>query len=197
MPYWTDQDDVERSLSRVYPRDGFQVAILGEGANEPRLCWPRHEATHVLPDPGTAVLVLGDLGCLESEGNRCREAWVGLGRRYRENGNRTIALVPCDAEYISGELARHWTIIPWEDATGALTARRSPDELKELAGRIVTLLSFALRVDPELIRAVRRLLVGGRAGAGIESLVWQDDAFQDRHYRGRHFARRPHSRFAR
>ncbi len=187
IPYWTDQDEAAAALARIYPRDGFQIAVVGDGASEPRMCWPRREARFVLPDPAAVVLVLGDLGCLDRASGRCRELWVALGRRYRENGNRTVALVPCDTAVISAELARLWTVIPWEGAIGATAAAPGPEEAERLAGRILTLLSFALRLDPELIRAVRRLLAGGRSGAGIESLVWQSDAFQDRHYRGATF----------
>jgi formylglycine-generating enzyme required for sulfatase activity len=187
MPYWKDQDDAAECLRRVYPCDGFQLGILDDGANEPRICWPRHQARFVLPDPGAVVLVLGDLGCLDRRGDRCREVWLALGRRYRENGNRTVALVPCDASAISGDLAGLWTVIPWEGALGATAAAPGAGEADRLADRILTLLSFALRLDPELIRAVRRLLVGGRSGAGIESLVWQSEALEHRHYRGATF----------
>ena len=63
----------------------------------------------------------------------------------------------------------------------------SPAEAEEIARRILTLLSYALRVEPRLIRAVRRLLVKGRLGAGLEARVWQDDAFQSRHHRAAEF----------
>ena len=187
MPYWTDQDEVEDILGRVYPSDGLRVAILGEGASEPRLPDPRGKAGSALPDPGTPVLVLGDLGALERDSDRCRRLWLEWGRRYVENGNRPVALVPCDPSAIPAELAIYWTIIPWEGPLGSAAGAPGPGRAEELARRILTLLSFALRVDPELVRAVRRLLVVGRSGAGIDSLVWQSEAFQDRHYRGATF----------
>ena len=96
-PYWDDQGDVVRALSRLYPRDGFQVAVLPEGEREPRPCWPRQGTTYRFPDPGTTVLALSDLGCLARDGDGLRGLWLDLGRRYRENGNRPLALVPCDA----------------------------------------------------------------------------------------------------
>jgi formylglycine-generating enzyme required for sulfatase activity len=179
-PYWTDQDEVVQTLSRVYPRDGFQVAILMEGASRPCLCWPRRDDAYPLPEPGTTVVVLGDLGCLDGDGVRARESWIERGRRYHEHGNRPVALVPCDPASVPEELTRAWTIIPWESTLAAGKAL-SAKEAGRVAERILTLLAFALRVEPWLIREVRRLLPEGRRDAGIESRVWQHEAFQSRH----------------
>jgi formylglycine-generating enzyme required for sulfatase activity len=180
-PYWTDQDETVWSLSRVYPRDGFQVAVLREAASDPCLCWSRRDDDYKLPEPGTTVVVLGDLGCLDGDEVRARELWIERGRRYREHGNRPVALVPCDPSSVPEELTRAWTIIPWESTVASGKAVLSPDEARRVADRIVTLLAFALRVEPWLIREVRRLLPQGRRDAGIESRVWQHEAFQSRH----------------
>jgi formylglycine-generating enzyme required for sulfatase activity len=180
-PYWDDQDEAVRALSRVYPRDGFQVAVLVEGARDPSVCWPRRDDRSKLPEPGTTVLVLGDLGCLDGDGIPARDSWIERGRRYRENGNRPVALVPCDPGSVPEALTRDWTIIPWESTVATGKAALSVARAEEVAERILTLLSFALRVEPWLIREVRRLLPEGRRDAGIESRVWQHEAFQSRH----------------
>ena len=180
-PYWDDQDAAVRALSRVYPRVGFQVAVLVEGAGAPALCWPRRDDQYQLPEPGTTVVVLGDLGCLETSGFNARESWIERGRRYRENGNRPVALVPCDLAGIPAELTDEWTIIPWEVTVASGTAALSAREADQAADQILTLLSFAFRVEPWLIREVRRLLPAGRRDPGIESRVWQNQAFQSRH----------------
>ena len=56
-----------------------------------------------------------------------------------------------------------------------------------MAGHILILLAFALRVEPWLIREVRRLLPEGRRDAGIESRAWQHEAFQSRHFEAASF----------
>ena len=56
-----------------------------------------------------------------------------------------------------------------------------PERTEQLARRILTLLSFALRVEPRMIRAVRRMLPECRWDPGIESIVWQDEALSSRH----------------
>jgi formylglycine-generating enzyme required for sulfatase activity len=183
-PYWKDQDDVARLVERVYPRDGLQVAIVHESSHEPVPAGPDAGGANLPPAPGTTVLALSDLGCLDQRGNRSRELWLQWGKRYREAVCRTVALVPCDAGNVPAGLAREWAIVPWEDMGGNSGSGPGPETASRIAERILVLLSFALRVDPELIRVVRRLLTGGRRRAGVESLVWQSDAFQSRHCLG-------------
>ena len=48
-----DEDEVVSFVERVYPRDGFQVAVLIDGADDLCLCRPRWEAEYTLPEPGT------------------------------------------------------------------------------------------------------------------------------------------------
>ena len=51
-----------------------------------------------------------------------------------------------------------------------------------MTDQLLTRLAFALRVEPQLVRAVRRTLFEGRADAGIESHIWQHEAFVSRHH---------------
>jgi hypothetical protein len=180
-PYWNDQDEAVWSLSRIYPREGFQVAVLAEGACDPCLCRPQREAMYDIPESGTIVLVLGDLGSLARDGIGARKSWVELGCRYRKNGNRPVALVPCDPAAVPEELTRDWTIIPWERPIESRNAVLSPKASEQVIEDILTLLSFAIRVEPAMIREVRRLLAEGLLDAGIESRVWQHVAFESRH----------------
>ena len=54
--------------------------------------------------------------------------------------------------------------------------------MEAVAEQVITRLAFALRVEPQLVRAVRHMLPQGGADAGIESYVWQHGAFQSRHH---------------
>ena len=131
--------------------------------------------------------MLGDLGCLDGDGSRARPSWVERGHRYRERGNRPIALVPCDPAMIPEELKTNWTILPWETPVESRESAPSAEASSELTERILILLAFALRVEPWLIREVRRLLPAGRRDAGVESRVWQHEAFQSRHFEAASF----------
>jgi formylglycine-generating enzyme required for sulfatase activity len=181
-PYWDDQDDAIRHLSRMYPHGELRVAVLEEGAADFRPCWPRRAARYVLPETGTTVLALSDLGCLASDRTQLQQFWIERGTRYRENGNATLALVPCHPDDISGPLRGGWAILPWDTRATAARALANSAEGSQVVEQIVTLLSFALRVEPRLVREARRVLLGARSDAGIEARVWQHEAFQSRNY---------------
>jgi formylglycine-generating enzyme required for sulfatase activity len=179
VPYWTDQDLVAGNLQRVYPRERLQIAVLPEGAGEPWVNLPRRESgAYRMPEPGAHVVVLGDLGCLAGDHGAATAYWLDWGRRFRDNGNEPVALVPCHPDRCPPSLSDVWTIVPWESPAGPAPG---PERTEQLARRILTLLSFALRVEPRMIRAVRRMLPECRWDPAIESIVWQNDALSSRH----------------
>ena len=141
--------------SGLYPESGFQLAILEEGAavaTNPA-ARPSRRAATALPDPGTIVLVLGDLGCLarqQEQRGRLMRMWLEWGRRLQANANPALAIVPCHPNRCGGELARLWTILPWETASLTASAFLSDDETAELTDQVLTRLAFALRVEPQL-----------------------------------------------
>jgi formylglycine-generating enzyme required for sulfatase activity len=185
-PFWLDQDYAISQLKRVYPRHGFQLAIIDDGAAVPRTLLPPGPATpYRLPDPGTVVLVLGDLGCLSRQGEErewLAQIWLEWGRRLRANGNPALALVPCHPSHCRGALSRLWTVLPWEGVKAQERPALSDAELESAAEQVITRLAFALRVEPQLVRVVRHMLPAGSLDAGIESYVWQHGAFQSRHH---------------
>ncbi|MDR3632788.1 MAG: formylglycine-generating enzyme family protein [Isosphaeraceae bacterium] len=180
-PYRQDQSAVVQTLRRVYPRDGVEVVALPHRGGTSQL------AGYQPPEPGTTVLALSDLGALALDRFEPRETWLALGKRYRENGARPIALVPCDLACIPLELTRDWIVIPWESHVASRNDGLGPDQVAQVARRILTLLSYALRLEPLLIREVRRLLIKGRLGAGVEARVWQDPALRGQDYEAAEF----------
>ena len=146
-------------------------------------------AEYTAPDPGTTVLALSDLGAARSIApTRVRPGSRGQ-RFYRERGARPIALVPCDIACIPVALTRDWIVIPWEGQAGMRVAGLNPEQVEQVSRRILTLLAYALRIEPLLIRETRRLLVKGHLGAGVESRVWQDPALRCQEYDAVEFQR--------
>jgi formylglycine-generating enzyme required for sulfatase activity len=176
-PYWLDQDDVTLALSRLYPDSGFTLARMFAGRRQFQILHPPASSGQAAPLPpsGTLVLALSDLGGLvsttrdASEYDQWKRFWRELGRRYQENGNRAVALVPCRPELISPEVARYWQILPW----GPVTRGKYPVEDHAAWEQLLTMLSAANRLEPELLRAIRKLLPETRDDPGWESRVWQ------------------------
>jgi formylglycine-generating enzyme required for sulfatase activity len=123
-----------------------------------------------LPPPETHVLVLGDLGSLERHSSESRQRWLEFGRILRGRGCHPLALVPCALARVPLSLRQHFHV-------GTLAARRVPGSTPSgsLSDRLFTLLSFAIRIEPGLLRAVRRLLPEA-SDPGLEADVWQHPA---------------------
>ena len=164
IPYWRDQDEVEKLVKRLFPHYAVQVAQLTEGCVVPEF----KKNPYQLPSPSSVVMVLGDLGTLDREGE-ASAIWESLGKRYRRNGNRRVALLPCRQDTVPGALRRLWRITSWEPGNRRLSNCPGP----EFAQDLLRLLSPASAIEPALLRSVRRLLPEGRSDAGLESLVWQ------------------------
>ncbi len=175
-PFWRDQDQVCAWLAALYPRDRFDHARWFDGAHAPI----RHvgldiDADYRPPPPGTAVLVLGDLGVLAQD-RRCVRLWLEFGRRLRAAGCVPVALTPCPSARWPKPLRRVWRLVEWERRTARADdgARDIPAE-RAMTERLLRLLSPAIRVEPGLLRSVRRALLPD-ADAGVEADFWQDKA---------------------
>ena len=180
IPYWRDQELMVDDLRRVYPHDSLQIAVLGHGCEEPRLDMPGAEpSSWKMPEPGVNVIVLGDLGCLDLTTAGLCHWWLLWGLRLRANGNQALAVVPCHVDRCPAELSKAWGIIPWESPGAGIAMNPAPDQTARSCRQILTLLSFSLRVEPRMIRAIRRMLPECRWDPGIESIVWQDAALTD------------------
>ena len=83
---------------------------------------------------------------------------AALGPRLRANGNQALAVVPCHVDRCPAELSQAWRIIPWESPGAGITNDPGPDQTERSCRKILSLLSFSLRVEPRMIRAIRRML---------------------------------------
>lgn len=206
VPYWKDQSQAWRDLKRLYPESGLRVTVRREG-EVPELL-PSCPVTIALTDFGVLrpddVIRYGDehSAAFESGGSshsslsRDRAEvsatldpevglWLSYGRRLRREGILPVALLPCSLREIPDELTSVWQAIPWEPGTDEV-----PSESRDATvRRILCLLSYLTRVDPVLIRFVRRLLPECRHDPGVESLVWQSDLFESRPFEGAAFDR--------
>ncbi len=182
IPYWEDQTLACLAIRDIYPPDGFSSVVLPEGCFEPStMKIGRQVVDYQPPPPGSAVVALSDLGALAPSGSGLVSLWAERGRRLRDLDVKPLAVVPCRRAACPKELSRYWTILPWETSADADAPALSEQETEALVRQILTLLSFTLRIEPQLIRFVRRLLSAGRGEPGIESRVWQHGAFGDPH----------------
>ncbi|MFT5324875.1 MAG: sulfatase activating formylglycine-generating enzyme [Planctomycetaceae bacterium] len=174
VPYRRDQKMIGRAMKRLLPKGGGTVSVLREGCDTPIIEWPGDQAGQELhPPPGSIVLVLSDLGTQQQSNSRAAEdRWTRIGRKLRDRECAALAMVPCRPDAVPPRLARLWTLIPWERRSGR---RPKPLDAVTVAAceRILALVSPAARIEPRLLRAVRKLLPEGRRDPGLESTIWQ------------------------
>ncbi len=169
-PYWADQSRLARHLLRLFPRHALDLAVVDEGLDLPaRLCQSGVPgAEYRPPPPGGALVVLGDLGALGG-GPRALAFWAGLGRRAREAGARAVAVVPLAPRGLPAGLGEHWTAVGWERDAAVLDRAA----LNAQAERLLAALAVTARVEPGLLRDLRRLL---GLDIAAESALWQHPA---------------------
>jgi formylglycine-generating enzyme required for sulfatase activity len=178
-PCWSDQDQVCRILQAIYPSYSLTVSRVWDQLGSPQVLWPEsRRGVWQHPPATTSLLILGDLGSLsvlEDERESIQDHWRDLGRECQRAGNRAMALLPCRPDQVPRELGALWNTIPWESGPSSTS---DPDALDQL----LTLVSPAVRLEPGLLREIRRrALKGGYGNPGLESLLWQHDALSSQH----------------
>jgi len=132
---------------------------------------------------GTGRAGVSQMAPRQDEQSIVREHWHRLGRRFKAAGIRPLVLAPVSADHVETDLAGLYRIVPWTRA-GRLgpvrgTRRRDEDQPVPVEPRwagalktLLTLLSPAVRIEPELLRAVRHLLPPEQADSGCEAEFW-------------------------
>ena len=163
--FWDDQDRLARRLRRLLGDVSIHEIDFFE--NDP-LPWrdARGRSRELIVEPEARVLVLGDLGFLAS-GQR-RAFWRRVGLRLRRQAAHCTALLPCPPERWDRKVLEHWGAIEWERPFGRRVSVRALVSREDRAERLLTLLSFSSRIEPGLLRAVRRLLPASETDAGTE-----------------------------
>ncbi|MDX2036947.1 MAG: formylglycine-generating enzyme family protein [Isosphaeraceae bacterium] len=184
--YWADQDLVLAALRELYPREGFEVAWFEESYWEPTLHRSDGKVrAYVDPEAGTPVLVLSDLGLLQYGGGPPR-AFRSHALRWWNRGCPTYVLMPSRSrpEARAGE---PWEFIPWEGSADPRPMREGERHDDEAVRRLLGLLAFAARLEPQLLRAARRALYGSGGDPGLEALAWNHEAIATRDFRAATF----------
>ena len=200
LPYHADQLRLARDVARWTGAAQLQIRTLWDesaplkgwrvgatGLND----WP-DEACHAwapLPAP-TQVLLVSELGLLAKDEGHTSEAWV----RWVNHIGAQGALLQVWCPVPLGLEPAPWSAAPWRqlawDALANLpivhwsgTTRLRAQRLRlaavhRTAQRIATAdtvrigLAHAMRVEPQLLRAIRRTYGDACSDAGLEQLVW-------------------------
>ncbi len=189
LPIWGDINRLHGGIEKLRGNSGLAAYRLDDG---PEGQFRKRERNHHgkidpdvafrLPEPGTPMLIVSDLGCLEPTGTRKRQ-WLSFGKRMKRSGIRPVVLTPCPPSCWDDDVLSHFAPVWWDRGNRSFKVRpvshgfskSSVDALKTRemkTGRLLSLLSPAIRVEPELLRAMRMSLSCAEADASTEILAW-------------------------
>ena len=200
VPYDADYRELLGEVRRRHGQGGLRLWLVDDSpfaaraVAAPGRASPTAAAGPIpLPPPATRVLILGDLGLLAGDPARAA-AWQEFTRRLAEHGALPVAWLPMSPALVPAEALRHSELHCLDGAHGlrALRARNagtatapvsppvSPagDAPTGAAARhpllpaLLTRLACCVRVEPGLLRALRRLDADTAAEPGLEAIVW-------------------------
>jgi hypothetical protein len=182
-PYREDMHRLAERLLRLCGQYGVSPRIVERGPPGVWTDWrdeqnPAHPATArawVMPPAGTPVLIVGDGGLLLGAGSELAQRWRAFIARLRQARLRPLALVPLGAGQLDAGLTRGLPVLRWspdarlrpERAHGP--GRPEPEGLEDL----LAMAAVPRRIDPPLLRALRRLHPATPLDAGLEGAFWR------------------------
>ena len=189
-PYREDMHRLAEHLRRQCGQRGVSLRIVEHGPSGPWSDWLAHQDPRLgeippehpwkMPAAGAPVLVVGDLGLLVGPGSPVARAWSRFVDALRQAHTVPMALAPLGAGQLDGDLAQKLPVLRWSpDASsrperGRGNAQSLPDGLDDL----LAMVAAARRVDPPLLRELRKLNLEAPLDAGLEGAVWCHDDIQ-------------------
>ncbi|MDD5271508.1 MAG: formylglycine-generating enzyme family protein, partial [Methylovulum sp.] len=182
-PYRQDMHQLAEHLLRACGRSGVSIRIINHG---PLLHWtdwveeqqgcgalPTKNAWR-MPPADTPVLLVSDLGLLEGPDSTTHHAWQVFVRQLTKAQTQPLALLPLASEQLDAGLPNSLTLLRWspdarihpERALG--NGQATPVGLDDL----LAMAAVTRRVDPPLLRALRRLNPKAPLNAGLEGAFW-------------------------
>ncbi|TLD44199.1 MAG: Serine/threonine-protein kinase pkn1 [Accumulibacter sp.] len=200
VPYDADYRELLGEVRRRHGQGGLRLWVVDDSpfaaravAAAGRASPPAAAGPIPLPPPATRVLILGDLGLLAGDPARAA-AWQEFTRRLAEHGALPVAWLPMSPALVPAEALRHAELHCLDGAHGlrALRARNagtatapvSPAVIPSgdapigaaarhpLLPALLTRLACCVRVEPGLLRALRRIDAETAAEPGLEAIAW-------------------------
>ncbi|MGD9210636.1 MAG: formylglycine-generating enzyme family protein, partial [Desulfobacteraceae bacterium] len=185
LPFWLDMRQLCLQLVRIRGRNGLDLIYLEQGPCGPMYRDGDDGALPAFrpPEPGTPVLILSDLGLL-GDTEQVKTDWLRFGRKLRQHGVAPVVLTPAPRRKWTIAAANVFRMACWDRGqrlpkiVGPFSCGSKPlmsPKSRNGTELLLSLLSPAVRVEPELLRAARLLLDADQVDAGDEAAVWHHD----------------------
>lgn len=183
-PYRWDMHQLANRLMRVVGRSGVSLRIVERGPLGPWSDWVAHqnraspidppEQAWTMPRPGTPVLLVSDLGMLLGPGSATAATWAGFADDLMRAQVRPLALVPLGAAQLGEPVPLRLPVLRWSPDARPHAVPVQGEAGRELEGLedLLAMIAATRRVDPPLLRALRRLNPRASQNAGLEGAAW-------------------------
>jgi formylglycine-generating enzyme required for sulfatase activity len=181
-PYREDMHRLAEQLLQLCGRSMVSLRILNHGPSGPWHDWLAEQTlstsgiqrTWRMPISGTPVLIVSDLGQLLPSSAPERGSWQAFIEKLRHARAQPLVLAPLGAEQLDGLLPRLLPVLRWSPDARLLPASGcgSPTPKPEGLNALLAMVAATRRVDPPLLRAMRRLNPSGPLNAGLEGALW-------------------------
>ncbi len=167
VPYRRDQLSVAEHLAAFFPPHAYITALCNEhDRNGPRVA---ADGGPLRCQPGDTLLVISDLGALARDAGRMTDRWQRWSKQWADQGVACIALLPCSLGLCEPQLQSRFQMLCWEHPAPRQLGISDMDVSGEA---LLDLIAIAGRVEPPLLRSLRRILGLTAYPAAFESWVW-------------------------
>ena len=211
MPYWLDHSWLTWHLQASMPEYRLTRAVIEQGDSEPQSIQDNGLEAYQLPPEGSTVLILSDLGLLTGR----TQYYEALLQRLSSQGYHIVVVTPCHEADYPASLKSLISVVSWEENGGRLPAenvlqarseKATSDNADEAPNHepdgentprcpreqwgetLLSLCAVTVRLEPELLRAVRYVLNNhlrkegkDTLPAAAESFAWQHPAVSQAH----------------
>jgi hypothetical protein len=188
-PYEQDYVTLLKRLVYFRGETGLIVCVVNERPEQREATWCFGGTGNAdlsgsrIPKPrsGATVLLLSDLGALHQNPSSAN-SWQRFIKHINQSATRVVAWTPQSARQVDVETARLVRLYCLDPASRLQAQRghlRTPeqrvaehDRLALLREMLLTLVSFCVRLEPQLLRALRKLDSKTAAEPGLEGMLW-------------------------
>lgn len=195
IPFRKDLRAVGHHLEHIRGKFGLDIIIPERGpSGKFRKLSANYQPLRAyrFPEPETPIFIISDLGCYDETGAASAE-WSRFGNRLIKAGFKPVVLAPVPKKLVKKNLRKFFQIVTWDRDTifprntvsGKTAFNRAAysksvelSAMKESVRTLLALLSPAIRIEPDLLRAARVLLPHGEVNVGTEALAWLDESVE-------------------
>ncbi|MEI8573266.1 formylglycine-generating enzyme family protein [Methylomonas sp. LW13] len=180
LPFWLDAHRLCESIVRQYGLNGLEIRVIDDDPQGEYWDWFDQQQQQQLKQwqaltAQSVVFIVSDLGQLAEQHSPIRTRWDSFFRQLSRKNTTPIVLAPVSAAQQQPERLKTIRQVLW-NKHGKLKPEKIDPDIKahaEHVRKVLALLSVAVHVEPELLRAVLSCLPAEQADSGIEAAVYQ------------------------